>query len=177
MQQAPCQKTTAWPRWGRLFSKNLQNQSTTVVPTYFCELNIRFLSHEDLRFDSGVSYTCINYNMFIHLHMIEESIYILKRKVLQGRILSFFAFEYCEELWLNKSTGFPGIVWTENIHLHTSSTPSQHMIKFPGLDWGMMICFAHFQVIPDKKYRLGARWMDSGGGKWWPIFFSPILMK
>ena len=114
--------------------------------------------------------------------MIEESIYIIKRKVLQGWILSFFAFEYwsileyCEELWLNKSTGFPGIVFFHRKHpppqiFDTIEKVGALAIKFRW-DWRMDGDFAHFQVIPDKKYR------PAGGGmKWWPIFFPPILMK
>lgn len=79
--------------------------------------------------------------------------------------------ESCEELWLNKSPGFPARPYQP----HQSLTPSQHMIKFRG---GLRDIWRGRNLFPGifvvklcafsgdswQEVQAGDRWRDSDGG-------------
>lgn len=120
--------------------------------------------------------------MFIHLHEIEESRCVLKRKVLQVEFSTFLLLSLVKSCGSINPQGFRRLFGP--YQPHQSLTPSQQMIKFFWDIWRGRICFlrflwsnfAHFQVIPDKKYRLVTDegiLMAVGSGK----FISRILIN
>ena len=119
-------------------------------------------THEKVRFDDLIQVYRVY--IYIHLHMIEESICVLKRKVLQVEFSTVLLLSLVKSCGSINPQGFRRLFGP--YQPHQSLTPSQHMIKFRGglrdiwrgrnlrrlgFLWSN---FAHFQVIPDKRYRL-----------------------
>lgn len=116
-------------------------------------------THEKVRFDDLIQV----YRVYIytHLHMIEESICVLKRKVLQVEFSTFLLLSLVKSCGSINPQGFRRDLISHTSHWHHLNTWSSS-----GVDWGIFggveICFlgflwsnfAHLQVIPDKRYRL-----------------------